>query len=158
MTTHRNLAAASLSLLLVLVAIPALAAGGARRCATGATGGAPLAAPAFVFASESTEGSCTATCGDMGGTATVSCTGTCTIVDQDCDSGARGYVYCNTTGARADCTACSWCSAETPCPEGGSVSCGMWGDDCIGGSGLCFAKCGNQTYFCPGHFGQIACW
>jgi hypothetical protein len=158
MTTHRNHVAARLSLLLVLVTIPALAVGDASRCATGATGGVAVPAPTFLWASESTQGSCQATCGDMGGTASVSCEGTCTIVDQDCDSGTRGYVYCNTTGARMDCPACSWCSAETPCPEGGSVSCGTWGYDCQGGSGLCFAKCGNQFYFCPGHYGQIACW
>ena len=157
MTTHRNHAVASLTLLLVLIAIPALAAGGASRCAAG---GAAVQPPAFSWVSESIQGSCRASCGDMGGIAEVQCEGNCTIVDQDCDLGTRGYVYCAATGTRVDCPVCHWCTAETPCPEGGSVSCGTWGyeyDQCQGGSGLCFAKCGSQFYFCPGHFGQIAC-
>jgi hypothetical protein len=144
---------------LLLLAIPAFGEGSimpklvTNQCATLAlsSGGIPQV--------ETAQGSCSASCGDMGGTVTVSCSGTCTIVDQDCDAGVQGYVQCQ-GGARADCAACQWCTAETFCPEGGSVSCGTWGepfDDCQGGNGLCFVRCDNQYQFCPGHFGQIAC-
>ncbi|HET9227557.1 MAG TPA: hypothetical protein VFR31_12875 [Thermoanaerobaculia bacterium] len=133
----------------LLVAVPAFAAGPD-----------PGFGKFLELSGESTQGSCTAQCGDMGGTASVQCQGTCTIQDQDCDSGVRGYVQCHGTSARADCPVCESCSAETPCPEGGSVWCGpVWGYayDCTGGPGLCFAQCKNQFYFCPGHWGQIIC-
>lgn len=146
-----------LSLLLLAAPVfgeqPSVPRPAANQCAVSTLSSA--APPRFVAA----QGSCTASCNDMGGSVTVSCTGTCTIVDQNCNAGVQGYVACQ-GGARADCTPCQWCTAETFCPEGGSVSCGTWGepfDDCQGGNGLCFARCDNQYQFCPGHFGQIAC-
>src|SRR5947199_3071619 len=136
---------------LMLAFVPALASS-PNRC-TSSRASTPL--PRFVTAM----GSCTAACGNMGGSATVSCTGTCTIVDQDCDSGVQGYVQCN-SAQPVYCPACQWCSIEGSCPEGGSISCGTWGyagSTCSGGYSTCFVKCGNEFTFCPGHVGQIYC-
>lgn len=100
---------------------------------------------------------CTASCTDTGGSVSVSCSGTCTAVDQDCDSGERGYVQCNSNPPKY-CAACVPCFAETFCPEGGSVYCTGWGaGNCMGGMGLCFVKCNDDYTFCPGHIGEIIC-
>jgi hypothetical protein len=155
MKTWLAISLTCLGLLLCVITASAELPSGLARCASAEASVLPRGV-AWTLAAT---GSCSAACGDMGGTATVSCTGTCTIVDQDCDSGVTGYVQCQ-GGARADCPPCSWCTAVTPCPEGGSVSCGTWGDeeDCQGGSGLCYVKCGTQIQFCPGHFGQRFCF
>ena len=144
---------------MLLAAVPILGEGPnvpklvANQCATSTLPSA--ATPRFVTA----QGSCSAACGDMGGSVTISCTGTCTIVDQDCNAGVQGYVECQ-GGARADCATCQWCSVQGDCPEGGRISCGTWGYeglDCRGGNGACYVLCDGNYEFCPGHEFQRFC-
>ena len=111
---------------------PWLGAAGAPICA------ASLAPPQALPLGAAREGaercycSITIDCFDTGGTRSCSdstnpCS--CTGVDQNCDSGVRGYAKCN--GVQYDCDACPSGSCEQPyiiCP--GGASCTMDEDCC----------------------------
>jgi hypothetical protein len=105
----------------------------------------------------SLQATCTAQCPDTGGSVTVNCAGTCTAQDQDCDAGIRGQARCNDGSQTKQCGECVTCDAITECPDGTQLFCWGWGDDCLGGSGLCFVRCDGVYQFCPGHQGQIFC-
>jgi hypothetical protein len=98
---------------------------------------------------------CYATCGP-GSSVSVTCSGSCMAVDQNCDAGVQGYVQCS-GGTRQDCAPCERCTAWTYCPDNGSVQCSGWYCDDFG-HGLCNVMCDGYHYFCPGHFGEEVCW
>lgn len=97
---------------------------------------------------------CSATCGPGGIALSVSCSGQCTAVDQNCDAGVQGYVSCN--GVRQDCSPCERCIAWTYCPDNGSVQCEGWYCNDFGHA-MCNVMCDGYHYFCPGHFGEELC-
>jgi len=97
---------------------------------------------------------CTADCGAMP-IVTVRCPGSCVAYDRSCPY-QRGYVQCN-GGAKVYCEEPCACSAETSCPEGGSVYCTGTDGECFGGDGLCYVECNGQIEFCPGHEGEELC-
>jgi hypothetical protein len=99
---------------------------------------------------------CEAQCGG-GTTVSVNCSGSCTAVDRNCSVNQRGYAQCY-GGSPVYCpSACpTTCSAETPCPGGGSVWC-QGVDECVGGPGLCFVQCDGDYTWCPGTMPQILC-
>jgi hypothetical protein len=99
---------------------------------------------------------CTATCGQMGGTASVSCSGSCIAVDQDCESGEQGYAQCLSTGQVQWCNPCVQCSAQTTCPDGTVLQCTGYTGVCQGDP-LCYVWCGGYHIFCPGHEGEELC-
>ena len=83
-------------------------------------------------------GTCSADCGAYEDV-TIQCSGTCTIVDQNCSSGVRGYVQCN-GGTKHYCGECGEPIPTCPyglCPVG--ISCNTHADCCatIGPFGYC---------------------
>lgn len=108
------------------------------------------------IAQEETASTCTATCGQMGGTASVSCSGTCIAVNQDCENGEQGYAYCYSTGQLQQCLPCVQCSAQTSCPDGTVLQCSGYTGSCQGYP-LCYVWCGGYHIFCPGHEGEELC-
>jgi hypothetical protein len=99
---------------------------------------------------------CTASCGQMGGTASVSCPGACTAVDQNCENGQQGYAQCLPTGQTQWCNPCVECSAQTSCPDGTVLECSGYTRVCQGAP-LCYVWCGGYHIFCPGHEGEELC-
>ncbi len=79
--------------------------------------------------------------------ATVTCSGSCTSVDQSCSPRRLGYAQCS-GGSRVYCpNPCpTTCSAEAACPGGGSATCEGY-DSCSEGAG--FVICDGQTTWCP---------
>lgn len=99
---------------------------------------------------------CTASCRQMGGTASVSCPGACIAVDQDCENGQQGYAKCLPTGQEQWCYPCVQCSAQTTCPDGTVLQCTGYTQTCQGDP-LCYVWCGDLHEFCPGHVGEELC-
>lgn len=100
---------------------------------------------------------CSATCqyGTTPWQVSVTCGGSCTAVDQDCDNGVPGYVQCS-DGTRRDCSPCEWCTAWTFCPDNGYIQCQGWSCNSHGHI-MCNIMCDGWHYFCPGHFGEELC-
>lgn len=99
---------------------------------------------------------CAANC--QYGSATTNCSGTCTAVDQNCNSGVRGHVTCN--GQTVDqCDPCptQTCTAQTFCPDGTVLSCSGTAPNCYGGGELCLVACDGNAQFCPGYYGMLMC-
>lgn len=99
--------------------------------------------PLWLGGGISARANCTAQC--IGGTKTVSCSGTCTAVDANCPSHA-GFVICN--GVYSYC--------PTPCPtpqceEVNGTSCSVQGS-----SKACYWPDGSQ-YECDCFFGEWNC-
>ncbi|HEV8581900.1 MAG TPA: hypothetical protein VGX68_22760 [Thermoanaerobaculia bacterium] len=135
----------------------AYAKGASRQCLAALPGEAPGNIVPFLLPEPETKsGTCSVTCGDTGGTATVSCVGTCELQDQDCAQGQQGYVRCLATGAFSQCPPCQSCTAWTSCPDGTVLECTGWSGVCQGAP-LCYVWCGGYHTFCPGHFGEELC-
>lgn len=138
-----------------IVVLFVIAAGVSSATASTMTCSADLFLGASPVPAQEMNATCTAACGQMGGTASVTCS-SCIAVDQDCESGEQGYAQCLTTGQIQYCNPCVQCSAQTTCPDGTVLQCTGYTGVCQGDP-LCYVWCGGYHIFCPGHEGEELC-